>query len=121
MCFNRTGKVMASASLNKTVRLWKHGVEGESVEFKPHTAAVRSVHFSPTGGNNLITTSDDKTVKMWTILDQKFLRSFATNNAAVRCAKYSPGKNNTTLRALGFMHTGLFVCFRYVISNMISN
>ena len=45
--FSPSGKIIASCSRDKMVRLWENGVEGRSTEFKGHTAAVRSVDFSP--------------------------------------------------------------------------
>merc|ERR1712029_43488 len=91
VCYNRSGRILASCSLDKTVRLWEMDgtAEGPSVSFKAHTSGIRSIQFSPSG-DQVITASDDKTVKMWTVKDKRLVRSFATNNAAVRCAKYSP-------------------------------
>jgi len=91
VCYNRTGRILASSSKDKTVRLWEmNGASvGSSVDFKAHTSAVRSVQFSP-AGDHLITASDDKTVKMWAVNGQRFVRSFSTNTGWVRCAKYSP-------------------------------
>lgn len=89
VCFSRSGKLLASSSKDRTVRLWENGVEGKSSDFKAHTSAVNSVQFSPIN-DTLITASDDKTVKLWTVQGHRFVRSFATNNAAVRCAKFSP-------------------------------
>ena len=45
--FTPSGNIIASCSRDKMVRLWENSVEGRSTEFKGHTAAVRSVHFSP--------------------------------------------------------------------------
>jgi len=90
VCFSNSGELLASCSRDRMVRLWESGVEGRSVEFKAHTSAIRSIHFSPGDSDRLITASDDKSVKMWTTQGHKFLRSFVTHKGAVRCAKFSP-------------------------------
>ena len=42
-----SGQLIGSASSDRTVRLWIPSVKGESTVFRAHTAAVRSLHFSP--------------------------------------------------------------------------
>jgi len=90
VCFSTSGDLLASCSRDKLVRLWKNGVEGRSVEFKAHTGAIRSVHFSPGDSDRLITSSEDKSIKMWTTQGHRFVRSYTTHNGWVRCAKFSP-------------------------------
>lgn len=40
---------MASASKDRSVRIWVPKVKGHSLDFKPHSSAVTSVQFSPNG------------------------------------------------------------------------
>merc|ERR1719262_1677563 len=58
-----TGNLVASASKDRSLRLWIPNVKGDSTVIKAHTAAVRSIAFSH-DGHSLVTASDDKTVKV---------------------------------------------------------
>lgn len=45
--YSSNGQLLASASQDQTVRLWVPTVKGGSTSFRAHSAAVRSVTFSP--------------------------------------------------------------------------
>ena len=76
--FSASGHLLASASRDRTIRLWIPSVKGESTVFKAHTNTVRSVDFSA-DGQSLVSASDDKTVKLWTVHRQKFQVSLPLN------------------------------------------
>ncbi|MTJ50686.1 hypothetical protein FJR05_23640 [Dolichospermum sp. UHCC 0259] len=65
MSFSPDGKTIATASSDKTARLWN--LQGQLIqEFKGHQGTVWGVSFSP-DGKTIATASDDYTARLWPV------------------------------------------------------
>jgi WD40 repeat protein/KaiC/GvpD/RAD55 family RecA-like ATPase len=85
--FSPDGKTIASASDDRTVKLWS--IEGRELHtFKGHSSKVTSVSFSP-DGKTIASASEDKTVKLWSIEGTQ-LHTFKGHSGAVTSVSFSP-------------------------------
>ena len=83
------GAGLASASSDRTVRLWETKARGESTELKGHGGPVRCVDYAP-DARRLLTASDDKTVKIWALPQRKFLCTLGAGELGSPGAAKSP-------------------------------
>ncbi len=85
--FSHDGQALASASADKTIKLWSK--DGTLIKtLIGHQDAVRSVNYSP-DGETLASASDDKTIKLWG-KDGTLIKTLVGHKGAVRSASYSP-------------------------------
>ena len=90
VAINALGDVIASASSDETVRLWKNTVKGQHSVINGHSAPIRSVDFS-SDSKYLLTGSNDKIIKIFNLSDNnRFHSSYVGHNNWVRCARFSP-------------------------------
>ncbi|MGF2036086.1 MAG: tetratricopeptide repeat protein [Nostoc sp. CmiVER01] len=94
MSFSPDGKTIATASSDKTARLWT--LNGQLLqEFKGHQGTVWGVSFSP-DGKTIATASDDNTARLWT-LNGQLLQEFKGHQSTVWGVSFSPdGKTIAT-------------------------
>ena len=98
--FSPDGNTLASASEDKTARLWhKDGTPLATLE--GHSAEVSYVTFAP-DGNTLASASFDKTVRLWR-KDGTLLTTLEGHSAPVRHVTFSPDGN--TLASASFDKT----------------
>src|SRR5207249_2494073 len=70
VAFSPDGKTLASASNDKTVRLWEAASGKEIRQLHGHQDSVMSIAFSP-DGKTLASASIDKTVRLWDVANSK--------------------------------------------------
>jgi WD40 repeat protein len=64
VAFSPDGKILASASVDETVRLWDSATGAARRTLEGHSGSVYAVAFSP-DGKMLASASNDKTVRLW--------------------------------------------------------
>ncbi len=89
VAFSPDGKLLVSASADKTVRLWDVAAQTEIRALPEQGGPVYSVAFSP-DGKSLLTGGGDKTVRLYDVADGKELRQFEAPQDAVYSVAFSP-------------------------------
>ena len=85
--YSPDGRHLASASSDKTVRIWT--AEGELLcSLQGHSDRVNSVSYSP-DGRHLASASSDGTVRIWTA-EGELLHSLKGHSHSVNSVSYSP-------------------------------
>jgi WD40 repeat protein len=89
VAFSPDGRLLASGSTDKSVKLWNALTGKEVLWLLGHAAAITAISFSP-DGQRLASASVDKTVKLWDTQTGRQLICLEGHQDAVTCLTFSP-------------------------------
>src|SRR6266487_1931270 len=89
VAFSPDGRLLASASWDKTIKLWDASTGAALQTLEGHLGAVTAVAFSP-DGRLLASASGDKTVKLWDASTGAALQTLEGHLGAVTAVAFSP-------------------------------
>lgn len=87
--FSPDGKIFASASEDKTVKLWNARPATLISTLTGHTGRIWSVSFHP-NGKILASGSEDGTVKLWDVTHSTLIKTIKAHDSWVRTVSFSP-------------------------------
>jgi WD40 repeat protein len=98
VAFSPNGRILASGSVDNTIKLWDSASGSELRTLVGHHHVVASVTFSP-DGLRLASGSQDGTVKIWDVASGRELQTLAGHRGYVNSVAFSP--NGRTLASGG--------------------
>ncbi|MEM8832184.1 MAG: caspase family protein, partial [Cyanobacteria bacterium P01_G01_bin.19] len=110
--YSPNGEIIASASWDKTIKLW-HSETGELIDtLSGHQDGINSIAFTPTplnptyegGGYLLVSGSEDKTIKIWDISERaKLIKTLEGHTDSIKAVAVSP--NGDLIASAGYDNT----------------
>lgn len=89
--YDPTGTLVATASADKTVRVWDIEKGYCTHSFRHHTDIVTGVKFHPDPHvSKLFSYSDDNTIQVYDLIDSECIASFEDHAGAVKDIEFSP-------------------------------